>query len=659
MLTPHKSRISTGSRAGLLLPLLAVAALVGVAPFIAALRGSFLHDYFGRISPAGLDNYRYILGDKAFSYSLNITVLWAVLQTALTVSFGLLIAYRLWRRGKRGRLLHVAVLVPWGVPVYIAVPVWRALIHGDGEPFNLLLQPLWGFLFPLVVSVWLTLPASVFILYSGFKKIGRRMMEAAALDGADDRTIAFRICFPQLREILLSVVLINFVKALKEFNVVFLMTAGGPPLLQGITERYIIGATTTLSVFLYDLFTASTDYGVSSAFSVLLSLVVITATMIYLIGRSHNSRSAKRLLLGLPVVVQLLTGGVLALPLAALYLLVLWRPGLLSRLIGLHLLVMGVLLFFRGFPAGLQPAVAVSLAVWLIERRDRRRRHGRTGNRRPAILKTAWRGSQLVLPAAMIAAAASMVLALLWLSFSGLDAVTFDSLMPPAAGLRAYRLAFGAERIHKYFYNSFLVAISTALLLPFIAFPAAWVIARGRGKTGALILATVQLLGTVSGMHALIPLYIIFRSMGVINTYIPLVLIYLEHSFVFSLFTMSAFLRNLPPSLREAALLEGAGPVYYLRKVLMPLSRPVLFATMIVAFLGAWNGFLPALLFIRDDWKYTIGVKIYTFVGSIASGSPQWSVFAASSVINLLILLLLFQLMKRYGGSTALVELEE
>ncbi|MFW5711035.1 MAG: ABC transporter permease subunit [Spirochaetota bacterium] len=666
MLKPRKPGLSTGSRAGLLLPLLAVAALVGVAPFLAALRGSFLHDYFGRILPAGLNNYRYILEDKAFSYSLNITVLWAVLQTALTVSFGLLIAYRLWRRGKRGRLLHVAVLVPWGVPVYIAVPVWRALIHGDGEPFNLLLQPLWGFLFPLVVSVWLTLPATVFILYSGFKKIGRRMVEAAALDGADDSTIAFSICFPQLREILLSVVLINFVKALKEFNVVFLMTAGGPPLLQGITERYIIGATTTLSIFLYDLFTASTDYGVSSAFSVLLSLVVITATLIYLIGRSHNSRSAKRLLLGLPVVVQLLTGGLLALPLAALYLLVLWRPGSLSCLLGLHTLAMGALLFFRGFPEGLQPALAVSLAVWLIFRRNGTAgsRIGRIGSRQPltlksAVFKAAWRGSQLLLPAAMIAAAVSMVLALLWLSFSGLDAVTFDSLLPPTPGLRAYHLAFGPEQIHRYFYNSFLVALSTALLLPFIAFPAAWVIARGRGRTGALILATVQLLGTVSGMHALIPLYIIFRSMGVINTYIPLVLIYLEHSFVFSLFTMSAFLRNLPSSLREAALLEGAGSIYYLRKVLMPLSRPVLFATMIVAFLGAWNGFLPALLFIRDDWKYTIGVKIYTFVGSIASGSPQWSVFAATSVINMLILVLLFMLMKRYGGSTALAELEE
>ncbi|HKK65549.1 MAG TPA: hypothetical protein VJ967_06825, partial [Clostridia bacterium] len=70
MLKPADSRLRATSRFSLLLPLLAVSALVGVAPFFAALRGSFLHDYFGKISPAGLENYRFILEDRAFSYSL-------------------------------------------------------------------------------------------------------------------------------------------------------------------------------------------------------------------------------------------------------------------------------------------------------------------------------------------------------------------------------------------------------------------------------------------------------------------------------------------------------------------------------------------------------------------------------------------------------------
>jgi len=641
-----------------------VAALVGIAPFFAALRGSFLHDYFGAVSPAGLENYRYILRDRAFAYSLNITVLWAFLQTVLTISIALMISYRLWRRGRRDhsrriRLLHFAVLVPWAVPVYIAVPVWRALIHGDGVPFNLLLQPVWGFVWALAVSVWLSLPATVFILHSGFKKIGRQMVEAAALDGADDSTIAFSICFPQLREIILSVVLINFVKSLKEFSVVFLMTAGGPPLISGITEHYIVGATTTLSVFLYDLFLSSADYGVSSAFSVLLSLVVFTATLFYLLGRSGDKRSRKRCLLVLPIFIQLLTGGPAAVPVALVYLILMWYPDKISRAVVLHTVVMGILLFIRGFPAGLQPALAAGAAVWLVLR-SRSRSHGRGRYAgKVSFREVLWSAAQRFFPLIMICSSAVMTAALVWLSFSGVDAVDFGSLLPPAAGLRAYRLVAGQEHIFRYFQNSFLVAVTTALLLPLVTFPAGWFIAREKGRTGAAILISIQLIGTVSGMHALIPLYIIFRSLGLINSYASLVLIYLEHSLVFSLYTISAFLRNLPGSLREAALLEGAGTCYYLRKVLLPLSRPVVLTTMIVAFLGAWNGFLPALLFIRDDWKYTIGVKIYTFVGSIASGSPKWSIFAAASVINMLFLVILFTIMKKMGNTTALSDLEE
>ncbi|MDY7030215.1 MAG: carbohydrate ABC transporter permease, partial [Spirochaetota bacterium] len=371
------------------------------------------------------------------------------------------------------------------------------------------------------------------------------------------------------------------------------------------------------------------------------------------------SRRLKRFLVIIPAAVQLMTGGPGAVPGAMLYLLVLFSPFKLSWVIGVHTLVTVVLLAIRGFPAGLQPALAAAVAVWIVQSGRNQLLSPGPGRHIGIPGRVMWRGASGVLPAVLVLSAAAMGAALLWLSFSGVDAVTFSSLLPPRAGLRAYRLAIGEEEIFRYFANTFMVAFSTALLLPLITFPASWVIAGGSARTGAFILVSIQIIGTVSGMHALIPLYIIFRSLGIINTYASLILIYLEHSFVFSLYTMSAFLRDLPSSLREAAVLEGAGPFYYLRKILLPLSRPVVLTAMIVAFLGAWNGFLPALLFIRDDWKYTIGVKIYTFVGSIASGSPRWSIFAATSVINLLFLVILFGIMIRRGGVTALSDVEE
>lgn len=635
-----------------LLPLLAVAALIGVAPFLAALRGSFLHDVYGDISPAGLENYRFILADRAFGFSLAITVLWAFLQTLLTLSIGFVLAYRLWRSGTRGRLLYTAVLIPWGVPVYIAVPLWRALIHGDGVPFNLLIQPATAFVSALLVSIWLTLPATIFLLHGAFKKTGRHVLEAAVIDGADEGTIALSICFPAVREMVLSVALLTFVKSLKEFTVVFLMTAGGPPLVSGITDRYIVGATTTLSLFLYDLFLSSSDYGVSSAFSVLLSLVVITATLLYLIVRSGKAGTWRRALPLFPLVSQLLTGSNLALPVALLYAAVLMFPRKLPAAVLVHAGAMMYSLARAGFPAGLQPAFFIALAVLAVSREDGRQGSVRAGFRFP------WNALERMLTGLFIAASALLLLALVWLSFSGIDAVAFDSLLPPYPGIRAYVKAVTEERIQLYFLNSLLLASATALLLPLFTFPAAWALVSGSGRRESMVLGNLQLIGTVSGMHALIPLYIIFRFLGMINSYTSLVLIYLEHGFIFSLFTMTAFLRRMPSSLREAALLEGAGTVVYLRRVLLPLSRPVVFTSMVVAFLGAWNGFLPTLLFIRDDARYTIGVKIFSFVGSIASGSPRWSMFAAASVINLLILTLLFAAAGKPGGKSALEDLD-
>ncbi len=636
-----------------LLPLLAVAALIGVAPFFAALQGSFLHDLYGEISPAGLENYRFILSDKAFGYSLNITVLWAFAQTLLTLFIGSVLAYRLWRLGKKGKRLYLAVLVPWGVPVYIAVPLWRALIHGDGIPFNLLLQPAAAFIFSLLVSVWLTLPATVFLIHGALKKTGRHVLEAALLDGADEGTIAFSICFPGVRDMLLSVALLTFVKSLKEFTVVFLMTAGGPPLLTGITERHIVGATTTLSVFLYDLFLTASDYGVSSAFSVLVSAAVLTATLLYLAGRNRPDRKRRRWLPLFPAVSQLLTGGVLALPGALLYALIIIFPRGLSALVLLHGLGMVLLLLADGFPGGIQPAFFIAAAVLAIIKGSGK------GSRFSGKSPFPWKPVERMLSFCFMVSSLMLVAALLWLSFSGIDAVFFNSVIPPSPGIGAYVQAIGEEQVFHYFLNSLVLASMTALLLPLITFPASWALVSGGKRKETMVFGSLQLIGTVSGMHALIPLYIIFRSLGIINSYSSLVLIYVEHSFVFSLFTITAFLRRMPSSLREAALLEGAGTCLYLRRILLPLSRPVVLTSMIVAFLGAWNGFLPTLLFIRDDYRYTIGVKIFTFVGSIASGSPRWSLFAATSVLNLILLTLLFMIAGKPGGKSPLEELEE
>jgi ABC-type sugar transport system permease subunit len=113
-------------------PFVLLMVVIGILPFANALIDSFYHiEYESRIF-AGLENFRYLTEDRGFAFSLNITVLWAFAASILTLVMGFLIALRILDSARGSRTLFQFLLIPWGIPVYIAVPLWRALLHGNG-----------------------------------------------------------------------------------------------------------------------------------------------------------------------------------------------------------------------------------------------------------------------------------------------------------------------------------------------------------------------------------------------------------------------------------------------------------------------------------------------------------------------------------------------
>ena len=156
-----------------IVPLLLLILLVGIAPVGNAFLNAFFHDFYGERSFAGLDNFKVILGDRGFSSSLSITILWASLNTLLSIFLGFIFAVLLSRRDSLSSLFYFFLLIPWGIPVYIAVPLWRALLHGNGGAslltalfgirINLMTDPAAGFLAALVVSVWMMTPLCAFV----------------------------------------------------------------------------------------------------------------------------------------------------------------------------------------------------------------------------------------------------------------------------------------------------------------------------------------------------------------------------------------------------------------------------------------------------------------------------------------------------------------
>jgi multiple sugar transport system permease protein len=653
---------------GAVAPVLAVIALVGLSPFLSAIWNSFFHDIYGQRSFAGLENFRYITRDAGFGFSLNITVLWATLISLLSLSLGFLLALRLTDRRRTSGLLFRMLLIPWGIPVYIAVPLWRAFLHGNGGEsvisrltgvtVNLMVSPAAGFLGALAVSLWMSVPLTAFVLAAHMRQVPRQVIEAASIDGASRGQMALHIYLPAIRESLLALGLRNFIGAFKEFTLIFLLTAGGPPLVQGITERHIIGATTTLGVFLYEIYQGTGDWGVSSAYAVLMSLVVLFCMIVWaLVRRGSITRRWLRAIVLLAALAQVPGGNIVLWVVAALYAGAALHPRLARWTVIAHSVYMIFRVATVGFLAGFHPGLLVGLlAVIIINRGVRggpeqpawKRQPPRFGRRSRARAPGSWRapgrllggavtGTSVGLSFSFVVATVVILYMLFWMSLSRVSAVYVDSLLPARATGANYVRLFEGERILVNFRNTLVIAGVTALLLPLTVFPAAvWLQRRGR-RAVLLFLGGIQMLELAGGMHSLIPLYRVFLALGIVDTFLPLILVYLYHALPFSLFVLTAYLSSIPASFRDIATLEGMSLGGYAFRILLPLSLPALLTTVMSAFIGAWNGFMPALLFLNSERLYPISMKLYGWVGSLASGTPVWNLFAAASVVNMLL----------------------
>jgi ABC-type glycerol-3-phosphate transport system permease component len=548
-------------------------AVVGVLPFFSALRDSFFHEAGGARTFIGLDNYEYLLSDRALFLSAGITCLWAVLEAALVTAAAWSLALLLFESRRGFGLFYAALLVPWGVPTYISLPLWRMIIHGAGGEsmltalfglrINLLTDPAASFAASLFVGLWMGLPGAVFILYGALRKLPRRSIEAARLDGAGRAGLSRLIYLPLARSSLIVVFAFEFVKAFKEFQIPFLLTGGGPPLVSGITERTVVGATTTLEIYLYDLFQGADDYGLAAAYAAAAALFIAVLTgLAFLPGRLARGAAGRPR-----------SGGRI-------------RTGFVSH---------------------------------------------------NALADSAVLGGRLVLGSLVLASSLLLGYALLRSAFSGLSSAYVDSFLPRYPTARAFADIFIEDGIARPFANTLVLAALTAAITPLIVFPAALRMRSAGPGARAALFAFLQALGSAGGMHSLVPLYALFRQLGLADSYVPVVLVYVFHAAPPALFAATAFLDDLPASMEESAVLEGAGRAQVFFRIVLPLSLPVLATSAMTAFIAAWNGFLAPLLFLNDDAKYTIGMRLYGYVGSVASGAPKWNRFAAASIVNLAI----------------------
>lgn len=197
-----------------------------------------------------------------------------------------------------------------------------------------------------------------------------------------------------------------------------------------------------------------------------------------------------------------------------------------------------------------------------------------------------------------------------------------------------------------YFKNTFLMVIPTVALTVFSCSLVAFGFARfrfpGKRVFFALMISTLMLPNSV----IIIPRYLIFNKMHLLNTYWPFYLPAMLACFPFFIFMIIQFMRGIPKELDEAAYIDGcnAGTLYI--KVLLPLIKPALFSAGLFQFMWTWNDFFNTLIYISSVKKFPVSLGLRASLDTAAQ--VEWDKVMSMSLISILPLIILFFFAQKY-----------
>jgi multiple sugar transport system permease protein len=239
---------------------------------------------------------------------------------------------------------------------------------------------------------------------------------------------------------------------------------------------------------------------------------------------------------------------------------------------------------------------------------------------------------------------------LLWMvSLSFKDPATFRSGTPTFFPKKwvwdNYKTVFTDSLFTSALRNSVFISLIATALAVIIAMFAAYAIAR-MDYPGKKFLLSMALAIAMFPQAALVgPLFNMWRNLGIYDTWIGLIIPYLTFALPLSIWTMSAFFRQIPWEMEQAAQVDGATAWQAFRKVIVPLAAPGVFTTAILTFFFCWNEFLLAISLTSTDRARTVPAALSFFTGASQFQSPITYIMAASVVVTIpvVILVLVFQ----------------
>ena len=202
--------------------------------------------------------------------------------------------------------------------------------------------------------------------------------------------------------------------------------------------------------------------------------------------------------------------------------------------------------------------------------------------------------------------------------------------------------------------NSILVAASVVGVALAAGLTAAYALARIRFRGRGLLLATILAVSMFPQVAVLSGMFELIRALGLYNRLGALTLAYMLFTLPFTVWILATFLRELPRELEETALIDGASAWRTLIDIFLPLMRPAMATTGLLAFIAAWNEFLFALTFTLTDEQRTVPVAIALMSGASRHELPWGHIMAASVIVTLPLVALVLVFQRRIvSGLTA------
>lgn len=249
---------------------------------------------------------------------------------------------------------------------------------------------------------------------------------------------------------------------------------------------------------------------------------------------------------------------------------------------------------------------------------------------------------------------AALWLFAIWCLFPIYWLATMSLKLPVDAASRVPRLVFrpildnyakviADPNIWSYFLHSSIVALGSTAVALLIGIPAAYVIARyrfrGNADYGFWILTTRM----TPPVAVLIPFFVMYVKAGLIGTHIGLIIAHVALNLSIVVWLMKGFFEDLPSTLEEAAMIDGATPRQAFLHICLPVAMPGIAAVAILSFLFSWNEFLFSLVLAGSALK-TVPIGLYSFIGF---QQIQWGQLSASAVLMLVPVLLFVGIFQR------------